>query len=247
MKKVFILTILLATTFTAVQAQTKYISSGKVYYERRINQLRVIEEEEENSWTAEMKKIYPRFVNDNFVLAFNNERSVFRLEKENLQNKYLWGTKPSEDEVTVQHLTQNRVAVQREVFEQTYLITDSSRNLEWVITGETREIAGYECRKAVTRICDSVYVVAFYTDDILVSSGPESFGGLPGMILGLAIPRMYATWFATKVEIGNPTTAELNPKQKGKKVSWAQLNTELGKALKDWGKYGAKNIWKASL
>jgi GLPGLI family protein len=235
------------TPFATAQAQTRYISSGKVYYERRINQLRVMEEEEENSWTAEIKKIYPRFVNDNFVLSFSNDRSVFRLEKENPQNKYLWGTKPSEDEVTVQQLSNNKVMVQREVFEQTYLVTDSIRKLEWVITGETREIAGYECRKAVTRICDSVYVVAFYTDDILVSSGPESFGGLPGMILGLAIPRMYATWFATKVETGAPPVSELNPKQKGKKVTWAQLNTELGKALKDWGKYGAKNIWKASL
>jgi GLPGLI family protein len=246
MQKLLFLIIGFTAVFTA-DAQTKYISTGKVYYERRINQLRVIEEEEENSWTEEMKKIYPRFVNDQFVLAFNNERSVFRLEKENTNNKYLWGTKPSEDEVTVQQLTQDKVAVQREVFEQTYLISDSIRKLDWVITGETREIAGYACRKAVTRICDSVYVVAFYTDDILVSSGPESFGGLPGMILGLAIPRMYATWFATRVEIGVPSAAELNPKQKGKKVSWAQLNTELGKALKDWGKYGAKNIWKASL
>lgn len=246
MKKLLIL-FTLVTTFAVAQAQTKYISSGKVYYERRVNQLRVIEEEGDDSWTAEILKVYPRFVNDHFMLAFNNERSVFRLEKENAQNKYMWGTKPSEDEVTVQHLTQDRVMVQREVFEQTYLITDSIRKLEWVITGETREIAGYECRKAVTRICDSVYVVAFYTDDILVSSGPESFGGLPGMILGLAIPRMYTTWFATKVEIGTPSAPELNPKQKGKKVSWAQLNAELGKALKDWGKYGAKNIWKASL
>ncbi|MGL1507608.1 GLPGLI family protein, partial [Vibrio parahaemolyticus] len=72
----------------------------------------------------------------------------------------------------------------REVYERTYLVQDSVRQLDWRITDETRDIAGFECRKAVTKICDSVYIVAFYTDQIPVSAGPESFGGLPGMILG---------------------------------------------------------------
>ncbi len=65
---------------------------------------------------------------------------------------------------------------------------------------EIRQIAGYECRKALTIINDSVYVVAFYTDKILLKGGPEGFNGLPGMIMGMAIPRLQTTWFATKVE-----------------------------------------------
>ncbi len=47
---------------------------------------------------------------------------------------------------------------------------------------------------------DSIYVVAFYTDEILTTGGPESFTGLPGMILGIAIPHEHVSWFATKVE-----------------------------------------------
>jgi GLPGLI family protein len=46
---------------------------------------------------------------------------------------------------------------------------------------------------------DSIYVVAFYTDQIPVSGGPESFTGLPGMILGIALPYEHITWFATKI------------------------------------------------
>jgi GLPGLI family protein len=30
---------------------------------------------------------------------------------------------------------------------------------------------------------DSVFIVAFYTDQIVTSGGPESFNELPGMIL----------------------------------------------------------------
>ena len=48
---------------------------------------------------------------------------------------------------------------------------------------------------------DSVYVIAFYTDQITTTGGPESFNGLPGMILGVAIPRINTTWFATKLEL----------------------------------------------
>ena len=127
------------------------------------------------------------------------------------------------------------------------MIKDSLRNLDWRITDETREIAGFECRKAVTKICDSVYVVAFYTDQIAVSSGPESFGGLPGMILGLAIPRLNTTWFATKLELVEPTPVQLSPIQKGKKVNWNQLYTELKKGFKDWGKEADKRLWIVSL
>ena len=50
-------------------------------------------------------------------------------------------------------------------------------------------------------VMDSIVVIAFYTDEILTSGGPESFNGLPGMIMGLAIPRLHTTWYATKLAL----------------------------------------------
>ena len=82
--------------------------------------------------------------------------------------------------------------------EQSY-IEDSLRAFNWKISDEVRTIAGFDCRKEVTSIFDSVVVVTFYTDEISVYSGPKNFYGLPGMILGLAIPRLYTTRFATKL------------------------------------------------
>ncbi|MDP3666368.1 MAG: GLPGLI family protein, partial [Sediminibacterium sp.] len=201
-----------------------------------------------NIWYKEMMKVYPKFVNDVYELRFDSKKSVYKLAKENTDNKYLmWGSKPSETDGIVQDLENKSLSTQKDVFENTYLIKDSLRKLEWRITDETRDIAGFECRKAVTKICDSVYVVAFYTDQIPVSSGPESFGGLPGLILGLAVPRLYTTWFATKLELIDPSIAQLNPVQKGKKVTREQLFAELKKGLKDWGEEGEKRIWVVSL
>ncbi len=108
---------------------------------------------------------------------------------------------------------------------------------------EIRTIAGFECHKAVARICDSVYIVAFYTDEITLSGGPESFHGLPGMILGLAVPRLYTTWFATKVEMAPPVEKDFAISSRGKKVSEESLLKTLQGSLKDWGKQGQRNIW----
>ncbi len=229
-------------------AQTQFITKGRIEYERKLNQFKPFEENEsENEWMKELMKTMPRLVTDVYELRFNETKSIYKLAKENTDNKYMWGTKPSETDNVVNDLAGNSVTAQREIFENTYVIKDSLRNLEWKITSETREIAGFECKKAVTKICDSVVVVAFYTDQISVSAGPESFGGLPGMILGLAIPRLYTTWFATKLELIEPTPAQLAPAQKGKKVNWNQLYTELKKGMKEWGKEGHRRIWAASL
>jgi GLPGLI family protein len=247
MKKIFI--ILFSAVALTASAQTQFITKGRVEYEKRTNQHKSIEDQaENNSWVQTMMKAYPKTITDIYELRFDVNHSFYKLAKENNENKYLmWGSKPTETDGVIQDLQAKTTSTQREVFENTYIIKDSLRNLDWRITDETREIAGFECRKAVTKICDSVYVVAFYTDQIAVSSGPETFGGLPGLILGLAVPRLYTTWFATKLELVDPTPAQLNPVQKGKKVSWTQLYGELSKGLKDWGKEAEKRIWLISM
>ncbi|MDZ4070687.1 MAG: GLPGLI family protein [Sediminibacterium sp.] len=245
MKK--LMTFLFVLAFLNSFSQARFISSGRIEFERKYNQHSQFEGQEEGIWVAEMKKNYPKMVTDFYELRFNSEKSVYKLMKENPDNKYLWMGKPNESDVAVKDLAKGTLSIQRDVFEQTYIIQDSLRQLEWRITDETRTIAGFECKKAVTRICDSVYVVAFYTDQILVNSGPESFSGLPGMILGLAVPRLHTTWFATKVELIEPTPGQLFPSQKGKKATWQQVSADLNKAMKDWGRGADRILWSALL
>jgi GLPGLI family protein len=90
--------------------------------------------------------------------------------------------------------------------------------LDWkLVPNETREIAGFNCRKAQAVIFDSVYVFAFYTDEITVSGGPMGIHGLPGMILGITIPRMFTSWIATKLQVNGVKTNIIVPPTKGKK------------------------------
>jgi GLPGLI family protein len=135
------------------------------------------------------------------------------------------------------------VTASKNIYEEHFLVRDAPQQHTWKISSEVRTIAGYKCRKAVTRICDSVYVVAFYTDDIPVSGGPEQMGGLPGMILELAVPRLYTTWVATKVDVVTVKDTELNAPSKGKAITIPQLTTKLQESLKDWGKAAHRNVW----
>lgn len=112
--------------------------------------------------------------------------------------------------------------------------------MKWKIENEIRKIAGWGCRKAVGRIYDSVYVMAFYCPEIIPQGVPELFTGLPVMILELAIPRDYTSWFATKVEIASIDECKIIPPVVSKKKQLTKRElTEL--VLK---KYKSAGWWK---
>jgi GLPGLI family protein len=121
------------------------------------------------------------------------------------------------------------------------LLEDSLLNIRWKITNDTRRIAGFECRKAVGILFDTVAVFAFYTDELTISGGPEGIHGLPGMILGMGIPRLHTTWFATKVQVVDVNTKTLAPAAKGEKVNRKTMFEAMDKVLSDW-EYGKKMI-----
>jgi GLPGLI family protein len=86
-------------------------------------------------------------------------------------------------------------------------------------------------------------VVAFYTDQIPVQAGPENFNGLPGMILGIAVPRLGTTIFATSLSVQS-VPAYVEPKiSKPIKTNYKQLDADLVKTTKDWGKEAAAILW----
>lgn len=224
-------------------AQTQFLSKGKIEFERKINVHKQLDGEENSEWYKEFISKQPKFYTTYFDLQFTGTKTVYKPGRETDPFRNWWLVGPSKENVVIADLETQLVNSQKKVFEDIYLLQDTIGKIEWKIGEEIRTIAGFECRKAVAIICDSVYVVAFYTDEIAVSGGPESFNGLPGMILGLAIPRLYTTWFATKVELIDPKPTDFNIPTKGKKITEQNLQRVLQSSLKDWGKQGQRNIW----
>lgn len=237
-------------SFVASQSQQVFLKQGKIEFERKTNTHRLYLSGEADSWTDQFKKLIPQFSITYFDLIFNEERSVYRPGKEvDVQKNAAFFESPATENIVYKDLKQQTSISQKQIFESQFLVTDSIRSAEWKILPETRTIAGFNCHKALTKICDSVVVVAFYTDEIIPSSGPESFSGLPGMILELAIPRLYTTWTATKIE--NLTLSDerkMIPPSKGKKANEAEMMAKIKDAIKNWGeKYYHRAVWFSTL
>lgn len=173
------------------------------------------------------KKTQPQFKTFNSTYSFNGGKALFTPAESNISTRQLFNIPMAEQLNTVYtDFTTNKVIEQKEIAGDFLLLTDSLRKIRWKITDETREVAGYQCRRANALILDSVYVVAFYTDEIHVSGGPELFSGLPGMILEVALPHDNVIWRATKVTINNGI-APLSPPTKGRSITFDELETTI--------------------
>ena len=223
---------------------TIFLSEGKIEFEKKINLYARMDED--NTWTELEKKAMPQFKTTYFDLLFTHSKSLYKPGRENTDNNKIW-EQPAEENVVYSDLDNGRSVSQKKVFEQVFLVIDSLRRIKWKITDETRVIAGFNCRRANAIIMDSIYVVAFYTDEILTPGGPESFTGLPGMILGVSLPHQHLTWFATKVQAVKVADTEITAPQKGKKVTNPALKQTLQESLKQWGKEGRNYIQAALL
>jgi GLPGLI family protein len=233
-----------AVGWRPVDAQnTLFLSQGRIEFERKVNRYAQMEstmEPGDESWADFSKKLMGnKFKTDYFDLLFTRTKTLYRPGRESPDKpSQFFFQPPGQDNVIYDDLDREKSVSQKKVFEQLFLVEDTLRRIKWKITDETRVIAGFNCRRANAIIMDSIYVVAFYTDEILSSGGPESFSGLPGMILGVALPHDHISWFATRVEAVSVPEAQVSAPAKGKKVTNSGLKDAVQKAMKDWGKQG---------
>lgn len=222
-------------------SQENFFPRIKVEFEKTISVRQLMKElQEGNSWYEQNKDRYPVSMLSYHEFTGDSARSLYKPGKEIPVDPRLWYRPVADKNVVYTDFQKGITISQKPVFEETFLVEDSLLKIEWKITNDIRTIAGYDCRKAVGILNDSIAVFAFYTDQLMVSGGPEGIHGLPGMILGMGIPRLHATWFATRVEVFDVNMSKVLPEKKGKKVDRATLMSSLSKLAKNWGSYGSK-------
>ena len=251
LKKILFLS--LVPICTMAQNYDRLPSSGTIEFQKTINMhaliRKAINKTNENVLVPafdNFKKSEPQFRTLRSTLQFADEKTLYTpIEGSANSSGGFFSNYPeiSENNIVFTDFKTGSSTSQRKVFDELFLLKDAIRPIKWKMTSEIREIAGYNCRRANAVILDSIYVVAFYTDKIPVSGGPESFSGLPGMILGVALPHENMTWFATKVSL-NTSNADIPASpQKGKGVNNIQFSEKLKVAVKSWGDY-ARTAYK---
>ena len=188
MKQIVFTSLILVSLGSSAQ---QFISSGQIEFEVRTNNHKTFGD---GIWAEMFHDKIPQFSTKYYSFTFDNNKALYKYERQDEKTKLPFSNNSDEDNIWYSDYNTGIFTDQKFVFDGTYLLIDSLMKIDWKLTpNETREIAGFNCRKATGRIFDSVYVFAFYTDEITISGGPMGIHGLPGMILGLTIPRMYTS------------------------------------------------------
>lgn len=243
MIKKIIISVSLVMAIQAVTAQDRFFATIKVEFEKTTSVRQLMKDlQEGNSWYEQFKDRYPVSVLSYYDFTGDTSRSVYQPIKEVPVDPRSFYRPIGDKNIVYTDYKKGISISQKPVFEETFLVEDSLMKIKWKITGDIRSIAGYDCRKAIGVLNDSIAVFAFYAEELLINGGPEGIQGLPGMILGMGIPRLHATWFATKVEVFDVKMNKVVPATKGKKVNRSSMMSTLERLAKDWGTYGKKLI-----
>lgn len=215
-------------SLSALSQGTSGLHEGTIDFEKKINTYAV-----EGVATSILKPANEKFRVTHFSLFFNKNLTKYIPAPANLLLER--AAQPAENNIVYTELNSKQYQSKKTIFEERFTVQDLLPKISWKITNEKRSIAGFDCRRANAIILDSVYVVAFYTDNIPVSSGPELFNGLPGMILGVSIPHFHINWFATKVSYKTFSDDDLKRQQESQSVKADELKNRLIKDLKARG------------
>jgi GLPGLI family protein len=140
------------------------------------------------------------------------------------------------------------------MFEKDFVVTDTITKLQWKLSDETKPILNFTARKATATsivvrprmsmengqmkremITDTVPVVAWFTTEVPVPTGPDFQGQLPGLILELEMNKgqniTKAIEFSPKV-----AAAKIKEPKDGKKLTAAEFSKEREKLMEEMRK-----------
>ena len=231
MKTVFSLLVVMLFITAQLTAQ-QFINKAVIEYEVKTNVQKTMGN---NSWDERLKEMMPQFKTGYYLYTFAENKSIYKFDHWAPALKIPeWLRKNDEENIWYFDHANNKFSMQKTVYGSSFITEDTIPVIKWKMTNESRVIAGFNCRKAEGKISDSVYVFAFYTDEIVIPGGPCSINGLPGMILGVTIPRMYTSWIATKIMVNNVVESNIKPVTSKKPYTLTAMKAIIKERTKDW-------------
>jgi len=238
--KVSLVLLFFCTSMALSAQQRMLIKSGSIEFEKRVNRYAIFQKAGmPEDWFEDYKDRNEQFFMSKSILLFSTGKTSFSPLKGPDETQMISSADPfpfsGQNNTIYTDLSKGYSISQTKIYGQELLIKDSLHHIKWKLTDEFREVAGYPCRRANGLMLDSVYVVAFYTNEIHYSGGPESFTGLPGMILEVFLPHDNVSWKALKVN------AEVVPKEQMVPPS-AKSKAMNRRELIEWATTSLKNV-----
>ena len=115
-----------------------------------------------------------------------------------------------------------------------YIIADTLQNINWKISRESKEILGYEVRKAEAQIDSANTAIAWYAPKLSYKNGPDNYDGLPGLILEIVVSdnsddeKRKSIYKAISIKVDNNPSPIDRPK-KGETVTQKQFDAIIKK------------------
>ena len=144
-----------------------------------------------------------------------------------------------------------------------FLLTDSISDQKWKMTGETKKIGKYTCYKATyeKEVKEQVFsfgswnnegnqnknvgktrkveVVAWFTPEIPIATGPSWYGGLPGLILEISDDN--TSVLCTKIVMNPTEKSKIKRPKKGKVIATSDFLV-----LQDEKRIESREMWNKS-
>lgn len=220
---------------------TVFIKSVLSAQQLEIKYLAVIHQEMDEEWKAEVLKMDPVYGKDQIKMNEEPDPAIYQMIISDKESSFTYIEKISNDQDpnkpiirqapagfgTIYHNLSDSITIQNfEVYDVKYHSFDPLKKWNWKITRETKELMGYEVRKATA---ENEYdkIEAWYAPKIAIPNGPGNYWGLPGLILeveqkskeGPYIVRFYAE----SIKSSNKKLKVIKPNQ-GKQISISEVD-----------------------
>jgi GLPGLI family protein len=184
MKFIYIILLIVFTSdFSILKAQDNFKATYRLTYQPDSTNKRSKESE---LFLLYMNKEMSQFLSHNYALS---DSIMLKIQTGNMTTEEIIEQTMSQP-TTNFHIKINKLygeakmEVLQELMANFYTYVQPLNLMEWEITGESKEVEGYNCQKATTRYAGRNYI-AWFDPEIPISDGPYEFNGLPGLIISV--------------------------------------------------------------
>lgn len=220
MKKFSILFLALCLA-TGLNAQTDNTKGQIIYETVRKFDLKI------QGDAAQFQNMIPKERKGKKELLFTSEASIYQKVNQEQEDEVMQESAGGAN-VTIKMTEPNEVIFcdlknktnfeQREFMSRTFLVEVKTDTVQWKLTGNQKAILEYSCMEAEL-VGAKKKTIAWFAPAIPVSTGPDGFVGLPGLILAIDIDNGKTTYTAQVVNFKEIDASLISKPKEGKKVS----------------------------